>query len=62
LRLILNCAAVMLLSMMLVEPALAHSGPVRVDASSLSLIALGIAGMMLGIEGGARPALSSSQG
>ncbi len=53
-RIFLNCAAVLLMSVMLAEPLLASEHGVAVGASDLSLIALGLAGVMLGRKGAMR--------
>ena len=51
-RLFLNIAAGVLLSAMLAEPVMAQSGLILVGSSDLSLLALGLAGVVLGQRGG----------
>lgn len=53
-RIILNIAAVVLLSVMLAEPLLASESAGMVASSDVSLIALGVAGVMLGRRGAYR--------
>ena len=55
-RLFLNIAAGVLLSAMLAEPVMAQSGLVLVGSSDLSLMALGLAGVVLGQRGGRKVA------
>ncbi len=51
-RSVLNVAAAILLSVMLAEPVLAQSGVAVTGMSDVSLVALGLAGVMLGRRGG----------
>jgi hypothetical protein len=53
-RVVLNVAAAVLLSVMLAEPLLASNGVSMVGNSDVSLIALGLAGVMLGRRSGYR--------
>lgn len=53
-RLFLNIAAGVLLSIMLAEPVMAQSGIILMGSSDLSLLALGMAGVVLGQRGGRR--------
>ena len=52
----LNVAACILLSAMLAEPVLASSGMALPNTPDLALVALGVAGVMLGRRGGYRVA------
>ena len=54
-RSFLNIAAAILLSVMLAEPVLAQSGMSVAGSSDISLVALGLAGVMLGRRGGFAP-------
>lgn len=54
LRNFLNVAACILLSVMLAEPVLASSGMALPNKPDLALVALGVAGVMLGRRGGYR--------
>ena len=55
-RMALNIAAGILLSVMLAEPVMAQSGLILVGSSDLSLMALGLAGVVLGQRGGRKVA------
>lgn len=55
-RIFLNCAAIVLMSLMLAEPLLASQRGVVVGPSDVSLVALGLAGVMLGRRAGVRVA------
>jgi hypothetical protein len=54
-RRVLNIAAAILLSVMLAAPLLAQSRMAVVGTSDISLVALGLAGVMLGRWGGYPP-------
>ena len=56
-RLFLSLAAVVLLGAMLLEPLIAQKGGVLMGSSDLSLLALGLAGVVLGQRGGRKAAL-----
>lgn len=54
-RLFLNITACLLLGLMLADPMLAPKSMAMAAGSDLSLVALGLAGVMLGRQGGYRP-------
>jgi len=53
-RIFLVIAAFVLMSAMLAEPVLASNGKVFLGNSDITLVALGLAGVMLGRRGGYR--------
>ena len=55
-RIFLSCAAVVLMSLMLAEPLLASEHGMAVGASDVSLVVLGLTGVLLGRRAGMRVA------
>ncbi len=55
-RLILRIGAVILVGGMVIEPAMAQSAVVMAASSDLSLVGMGLFGLVLGQRGGRKPA------